>query len=56
MGYEVDYVTEATLTFAMTGGDGRLWPPAEIKAATELVLQGRFARIRTVEEALNAAA
>lgn len=51
-GYEVDYVTEATLTFAMTDRDGRTWPPQEIKARTELVLDGRFARIATVEEAL----
>jgi nicotinamidase-related amidase len=51
-GYEVDYVTEATLTFSMTDRNGRVWPPQEIKAATELVLDGRFARIATVEEAL----
>lgn len=54
-GYEVDFVTEATLTFNMTGRDGRVWTPEEIKAATELVLEGRFARIATVEEALIAA-
>ena len=52
MGYEVDYVGEATLTFAMTGRDGRTWTPAEIRARTELVLDGRFARVATVEEAL----
>ena len=51
-GYDVDYVTEATLTFAMTDRNGRLWPPQEIKARTELVLDERFARIVTVEEAL----
>ena len=51
-GYEVDYVTEATLTFPMTDAKGRQWSPAEIKARTELVLDGRFARIATVEEAL----
>jgi nicotinamidase-related amidase len=51
-GFEVDYVTEATLTFPMTGRDGRVWAPHEIKARTELVLEGRFARIATVEEAL----
>ena len=53
LGYAVDYVTEATLTFAMTDAQGRSWSPAEIKARTELVLAGRFARIVTVEEALN---
>jgi len=52
IGYEVDYVGEATLTFAMTGRDGRRWTPAEIRARTELVLDGRFARIAAVEEAL----
>src|SRR5579859_4934141 len=51
-GYEVVFVTEATLTFAMTDRHGRQWSPEEIKARTELVLDGRFARIVTVEEAL----
>ncbi|NPD68845.1 isochorismatase family protein [Lichenicola cladoniae] len=55
-GWEVDYVTEATLTFAMTAADGRRYPPEEIKAHTELVLADRFARIATVEEALSDAA
>jgi nicotinamidase-related amidase len=44
-GYDVDYVTEATLTFPMTDRHGRVWSPAEIRARTELVLEGRFARI-----------
>jgi len=52
LGYRVDYVTEATLTFPMTDRRGRQWSPDEIKARTELVLDGRFARIATVEEAL----
>jgi nicotinamidase-related amidase len=52
IGYEVDYVTEATLTFAMSGRDGRHWTAADIKARTELVLDERFARIATVEQAL----
>jgi nicotinamidase-related amidase len=51
-GYQVDYVSEATLTFAMTDRRGRTWSPAEIKARTELVLDDRFARIVTVDEAL----
>jgi len=55
IGYTVDYVSEATLTFAMTGRDGQRWTPAEIKARTELVLDGRFARIATVDEALGSA-
>lgn len=55
IGYAVDYVGEATLTFPMTGRDGKRWTPAEIRARTELVLDGRFARIATVEEALDPA-
>jgi nicotinamidase-related amidase len=52
MGYAVDYVSEATLTFAMTDRQGRRWEAAEIRARTELVLDGRFAGILTVDEAL----
>lgn len=50
-GYSVDYVTDATLTFSMTDRHGRKWSPEEIKARTELVLDGRFARIVSVKEA-----
>lgn len=52
LGYDVDYVGEATLTFPMVDVEGREWSAAEIRARTELVLAGRFARIATVEEAL----
>ena len=52
-GYEVLYVTEATLTFAMQDRHGRRWSAEEIKARTELVLEDRFARIVTVDEALG---
>lgn len=52
LGYAVDYVTEATLTFPMTAADGRVYSSSDIKARTELVLAGRFARIVTVAEAL----
>lgn len=55
LGYQVDYVTEATLTFPMSDRHGRVWTPDEIKARTELVLHDRFARIVTVEEALAGA-
>ena len=54
-GFEVDFVSEATLTFAMTARDGRVWNAQEIKARTELVLADRFARIVTVEQALEGA-
>lgn len=53
LGYAIDYVGEATLTFPMIDGQGRTWSAAEIRARTELVLAGRFARIATVEDALS---
>jgi len=56
LGYEVDYVTDATLTFPMTDRHGQQWTAEQIKARTELVLDGRFARIATVEEALAGSA
>lgn len=53
LGYEVDFVTEATLTFAMTHPlSGQAFSPAQIRAKTELVLAGRFADIVSVEQAL----
>lgn len=52
LGYAVDFVSEATLTFPMTDAAGRDWSAADIRARTELVLAGRFARIVTVEAAL----
>ncbi|WP_411033671.1 isochorismatase family protein [Shinella sp. BYT-45] len=55
LGYAVDYVGEATLTFPMVDASGREWSAAEIRARTELVLAGRFARIATVEDALAGA-
>jgi nicotinamidase-related amidase len=53
-GYSVDFVSEATLTFPMTDRVGRQWRAEEIKARTELVLEGRFARVLTVAQALAA--
>jgi nicotinamidase-related amidase len=50
LGYQVDYVTNATLTFPMIDRYGREWTPEQIKSRTELVLDTRFARITTVEE------
>lgn len=55
LGYDVDYVTEATLTFPMTHASGTIFSADDIKKRTELVLSGRFARIATVEDALAAA-
>ncbi|WP_439864584.1 cysteine hydrolase family protein [Pseudomonas antarctica] len=53
-GFAVDFVSEATLTFAMTHArSGRVYTPAEIRERTELVLEERFARILTVAQALE---
>jgi len=52
-GYDVDFVGDATLTFAMTDRNGRRWSAQDIRARTELVLADRFARISTVEQALT---
>ncbi|WPO97641.1 isochorismatase family protein [Pseudomonas sp. HR96] len=53
-GYAVDFVSEATLTFAMTHArSGRSYSAAEIREKTELVLEGRFARILDVAQALE---
>ena len=53
-GYEVDFVTDATLTFPAVDRHGRTWSSDDIKARTELALHDRFARVATVEEALSA--
>ncbi|MBB5193088.1 nicotinamidase-related amidase [Silvimonas terrae] len=52
LGFKVDFVSEATLTWAMTHPDGSTLSAAEIKHRTELVLAGRFARIATVAQSL----
>jgi nicotinamidase-related amidase len=52
LGYRADDVSEATLTFPIADRYGKQWSPMEIKARTELVLDGRFARIVSAEEAL----
>lgn len=51
-GWEVDYVSEATLTFDMQSPGGRMLAAREIVERTETVLAGRFATICTVSEAL----
>ena len=54
LGYEVDFVGDATLTFPMTDPrSGRQFSAREIRERTELVLRDRFARIATVDEALD---
>lgn len=52
LGFEVDYVSEATLTFPMTTRTGRTVSADEIRERTELVLAGRFATIVTADDAV----
>jgi nicotinamidase-related amidase len=53
LGFDVDFVTEATLTFPMVhAGSGTRYDVQDIKQRTELVLDGRFARLRTVDDIL----
>jgi nicotinamidase-related amidase len=53
LGFQVDYVTDATLTFDMKHEDGTPLPAADIKARTAAVLKDRFARICTVPQAVD---
>jgi nicotinamidase-related amidase len=53
LGFEVDYVPEATLTFDMKLEDGSPFAAADIKARTAAVLKDRFARICSVGQALD---
>ena len=52
-GFSVRYVTDATLTFPMTSRSGRSFSTADLRERTELVLDGRFARIVAAAEALG---
>jgi nicotinamidase-related amidase len=54
-GFEVDYVAEATLTFDMKHVDGSPLAAKDIVARTTAVLNGRFATICSVEQALERA-
>ncbi len=54
-GFEVDYVTGATLTFEMQTPSGGVLSAAQIRERTETVLAGRFATICTVDQALQRA-
>jgi nicotinamidase-related amidase len=51
-GWAVDFVTDATLTFAMATPAGGTLSAAQIKERTATVLVGRFATLCTVDEAL----
>jgi nicotinamidase-related amidase len=54
-GFEVDFVTEATLTFDMQTPAGATLTAAQIAERTETVLAGRFATLCTVQSALQRA-
>ena len=53
LGYTVDFVPEATLTFDMVQPDGRPLSAADIQSRTATVLKDRFARICSVAEAVE---
>jgi len=53
LGFDVRYVSDATLTFPMRTRGGREVSAAEIRERTEMVLEGRFARIVSSAEALG---
>lgn len=55
LGWQVDYVTDATLTFDMQNADGSTLSATDIKTRTATVLDKRFARVCTVAQALEAA-
>jgi nicotinamidase-related amidase len=52
LGFNVRYVTDATLTFPMHTRAGREVSVAEIQERTEMVLDGRFAQVVTTADAL----
>jgi nicotinamidase-related amidase len=53
LGWKVDFVLDATLTFDMTQPDGKTLSAADIKTRTATVLAGRFARVCNVAAALG---
>lgn len=56
LGYAVDFVSAATLTFEMATPTGGTLTAAQIRERTDTVLAGRFATLCTVESALQRAA
>ena len=52
LGYDVDFVTEATATFPIALPDGGELSTDEVVRRTEAVLRNRFARIARVDELL----
>jgi nicotinamidase-related amidase len=54
-GFDVDFVVDATLTFAMTHADGSTFSVSDILQRTATVLQDRFATIVSVDDAIDRA-
>jgi nicotinamidase-related amidase len=53
LGFDVDFVTEATLTFPIANREtGEELATEDILHRTEFVLRGRFARIATVKDVI----
>ncbi len=55
LGWTVDYVPEATLSWAMRQSDGSTLSVADLRLRTATVLHERFARVCSVQDALAAA-
>ena len=53
LGWQVDFVTEATLTFDMLQANGEPLSAADIVTRTETVLRERFATLCTVTQAIE---
>jgi len=54
LGWTVDFCVDATLTFDMTQPNGQILSAEDIKVRTATVLEGRFARVCSVAQALEA--
>ena len=52
LGYDVDFVIDATHTFARTAPDGRVLTAAELSAVTAANLHGEFATVVSTAEVL----
>jgi len=55
LGWAVDFVLDATLTFDMTQPDGQALHAADIRMRTATVLHDRFAQVCSVTKALDTA-
>lgn len=53
LGFKVNFVTDATLTFTMNHANGTVYSTDDIKKRTELVLANRFANIASVDDMIQ---